>query len=165
MSNYHDDVIKWKHFPRYWPFLRGIHRSPVKSPHKGQWRVALMFSLICAWINIWCWWFETPSCSLWRHCNDYCDIGNRMRVDRNNHKRYKQTRGLWSCGPFPRKVLTVDTTLQWRRNEHDGVSNHPIVYSIFCSVADQRKCFHLMTYSRHSQIRTHRCIRITSNMV
>ena len=25
----HDDVIKWKHFPRYWPIVRGIHRSPV----------------------------------------------------------------------------------------------------------------------------------------
>ena len=25
----------------------------VKSPHKGQWRGALMFSLICAWINDW----------------------------------------------------------------------------------------------------------------
>ena len=25
----HDDVIKWKYFPRYWPFVRGIHRSPV----------------------------------------------------------------------------------------------------------------------------------------
>ena len=25
--------------------------SPVNSPHKGQWRGALMFSLICAWIN------------------------------------------------------------------------------------------------------------------
>ena len=50
---YHDDVIKWKHFPRYWPFLRGIHRSPVNSPHRGQWRRALMFSLICAWINGW----------------------------------------------------------------------------------------------------------------
>ena len=49
----HDDVIKWKHFPRYWPFVRGIHRSPVNSPHKGQWRGALMFSLICAWINAW----------------------------------------------------------------------------------------------------------------
>ena len=49
----HDDVIKWKHFPRYWPFLRGIHRSPVNSPHKGQWRGALMFSLICARINDW----------------------------------------------------------------------------------------------------------------
>ena len=42
-----------KHFPRYWPFVRGIHRSPVNSPHKGQWRGALMFSLICAWINCW----------------------------------------------------------------------------------------------------------------
>ena len=31
--------------------LRGIHRSPMNSPHKGQWRGALMFSLICAWIN------------------------------------------------------------------------------------------------------------------
>ena len=48
-----DDVIKWKHFPRNWPFVRGIHRSPVNSPHKGQWRGALMFALICVWINGW----------------------------------------------------------------------------------------------------------------
>ena len=33
---FHDDVIKWKHFPRYWPFVRGIHRWPVNSRHKGQ---------------------------------------------------------------------------------------------------------------------------------
>ena len=32
----HDDVIKWEYFPRYWPFVRGLHRSPVNSPHKGQ---------------------------------------------------------------------------------------------------------------------------------
>ena len=31
--------------------MREIHRSPMKSPHKGQWRGALMFSLICAWTN------------------------------------------------------------------------------------------------------------------
>ena len=49
----HDGVIKWKHFPRYWPFVRGIHRSPVNSPHKGQWRGALILSLICTWINGW----------------------------------------------------------------------------------------------------------------
>ena len=49
----HDDVIKWKHFPRYWPFVRGILRSSVNSPHKGQWRGALMFPLICTWINGW----------------------------------------------------------------------------------------------------------------
>ena len=45
----HDDVIKWKHFPRYWPSVRGIHRSP----HKGQWRRDLMFSFICARMNGW----------------------------------------------------------------------------------------------------------------
>ena len=70
----------WRHqidaFSRYWPFVRGIHRSLVNSPHKGQWRGALM---ICAlnkrlskqW---WGWWFETPSRSLWRHCNVYIDF-------------------------------------------------------------------------------------------
>ena len=42
----HDDVIKWKHFPRYWPFVRG-------TSHKGQWRGALMFTLIWAPINGW----------------------------------------------------------------------------------------------------------------
>ena len=53
MPHFHDDAIQWKHFPRYWPFVRGIPRSPVNSPHKGQWRGALMFSLICARINSW----------------------------------------------------------------------------------------------------------------
>ena len=48
-----DDVIIWEHFPRDWPFVRGIHRSPVNPPHKGQWRGALMFSLNCVWINGW----------------------------------------------------------------------------------------------------------------
>ena len=40
----HDDVIKWN------------------SLHKGQWRGALLFYLICTR-------FETPSRPLWRHCN------------------------------------------------------------------------------------------------
>ena len=48
----------WRHqmekkFPRYWPFVRGIHRWSVDFPHKGQWRGALVLSLICAWINAW----------------------------------------------------------------------------------------------------------------
>ena len=49
----HDDVIKWKNFQRYWPFVWGNHRSPVNSPHKCQWRGALMFSLFCTRINGW----------------------------------------------------------------------------------------------------------------
>ena len=36
-----------------WPFVRGTHRSPVNSPRKGQWRGALMFSLIRTWTNSW----------------------------------------------------------------------------------------------------------------
>ena len=47
----HDNVIKWKHFPRYWPFVRVIHGWLMNSPHKGQWCGALMFSFICAWTN------------------------------------------------------------------------------------------------------------------
>ena len=53
ISRPHDDVIKWKHFARYWPLAWGIHRSQVNSPHRGQWRGACMFSLICTWINGW----------------------------------------------------------------------------------------------------------------
>ena len=81
-SAYHDNVIKWKHFPRNWPFVRGIHRSPVNSTHKVQWRRALMFSLIPFSLipfslipnkrlskQWWGWWFETLSSPLWRHCN------------------------------------------------------------------------------------------------
>ena len=46
-------VIKWKHFPRQWPFVRAIHRWPVNHPYKGQLRGALIFCLICSWTNGW----------------------------------------------------------------------------------------------------------------
>ena len=49
----HDDVSQWEHFQCYWPFVRGIQQSAVDFPQKGQWRRALMFSLICAWTNSW----------------------------------------------------------------------------------------------------------------
>ena len=56
-------------FSRNWPFVRGIRRSPVNSPHKGQWRGALMFSLICAWIN--CRVNNCDAGDLRRHCAHY----------------------------------------------------------------------------------------------
>ena len=65
----HDDVIKWKHFPRNWPFVQGIHRSPVNSPHKGQWRGALMFSVICVWMNGWV--NNGEAGDLWRYRSHY----------------------------------------------------------------------------------------------
>ena len=58
---HHDDVIKWKHFPRYWPFVRGIHRFPVNSPHKTSDAELWCFlwsapELSKQW---WGWWFKT----------------------------------------------------------------------------------------------------------
>ena len=134
----HDDVIKWKHFPRYWPFVRGIHRSPVTSPHKGQWRGTLMFSLICACINGW--------------------INNRKAGDLKRHRAHydvivmTEISTQWeqrNCCMFPMGAITLGwrwiddsasdrfrwilskwprfcplCSLQWRHNRHDGVSNH-----------------------------------------
>ena len=57
-------------FPRYWPFVRGIHQSPVNFPHKGQWRGAFMvFFYLRLSKQSWGWWFETLLHSLWRHSN------------------------------------------------------------------------------------------------
>ena len=67
----HDDVIKWKHFPRYCPFVRGIHWWPVNFPHKGQWRGALMYSFICAWINGW---VNNREAGDWRHRRAHYDV-------------------------------------------------------------------------------------------
>ena len=69
----HDVVIKWKHFPRYWPFVPGIHQSPVNSPQRPVTRSFDVFFDLCLDKRLskksWGWWFETPSRSLWRHCN------------------------------------------------------------------------------------------------
>ena len=91
----HDDVIKWKHFPRYWPFVRGIHRSLVNSPHKGQWHGAVMVSLICAWINGW--------------------VNNREPGDFRRHQiQIKFEWILWNCCCViePRQKYWYQTTLE-----------------------------------------------------
>ena len=69
-----DDVIKWKHLPRYWLFVRGIHRllevSPSQRPVR---RTFVVFFDLCLKkrlskqsIRRWC---ETSSRSSWRYCN------------------------------------------------------------------------------------------------
>ena len=44
-------IVLTKHLVRH-PYCTRID-SPVNSPDKGQWRGALIFSLVCAWINGW----------------------------------------------------------------------------------------------------------------
>ena len=89
---WHDDVIKWKSFPRYWPFVRGIHRFPVNSPHKDQWRGTLMLSLICARIN--CWVNNREAADLRRHRAHYDVIVMEENV-LENVDHFVQAR-LWS---------------------------------------------------------------------
>ena len=61
---YHDDVIKWKHIPRYWPFVRGIHRSPVTSDAELWY-----FNWSATWINGWV--NSREACDLRRHRAHY----------------------------------------------------------------------------------------------
>ena len=75
LAREHDDVIKWNYFPRYWPFVRGIHRQPMNSTHKKP--VTQSFD---AFFDLRLnkrlskqsrrRWLETPSRSLWRDCNE-----------------------------------------------------------------------------------------------
>ena len=55
ISHYNDVMMasKAENASIWWPFVWGIHRSPVDATHKRQWRGSLMFSLIWAWINRW----------------------------------------------------------------------------------------------------------------
>ena len=80
------------------PLCGGIHRSPVNSPRKGQWRGALMF---CALNNqSWGRWFETPPVSLWRHCNVgqcsvhcWCfpDEAGGLKIDKSQYSEWIQS--------------------------------------------------------------------------
>ena len=104
-----NDVIKWKHFPRYWPFVRGIHRWPVNSPHKGQWRGALIFSLICAWTNEW--------------------VNNRNAGDLKHHRSHNDVTVMAESIAMSR--CQYDTSLRWRHNGCDSVSNHQPHHCLF----------------------------------
>ena len=98
----HDDVIKWKQSPRYWSFVRGIHRSLVNSPHKGQWRGALMPSLIWAWINAWV--NNRGAGDLRRHCAHYDVFGMT--------KYYKIQALCIIIGEFCVLIQSLDTFFQ-----------------------------------------------------
>ena len=101
----HDDVIKWKHFPRYLPFVRGIHWSPVNSPHKGQWSGALMFSLICALINDW--------------------VTNREAGDMSRHRAHYDVIVMTLLGLTPERTLKPRITGPlWVETTGDGWIPH-----------------------------------------
>ena len=70
----HDDIMKWKHFPRYWPFVGGIHRtrwSPrTKASDAKLWCFLDLRPNIQLSKQSWGWWFKTPSRLLRHHRNE-----------------------------------------------------------------------------------------------
>ena len=113
---FHNDVIKWKHFPRNWPFVQEIHRSPVNSPRKGQWREALMFSIICLnkRLSKQCRrrWFGTPLRSSWRHGNSTYLIGSGTACLPSHHdQRLSPITGTTKMG-----TLDIYLNIQWISN-------------------------------------------------
>ena len=75
VENLYDDVISWKHFLRYWPFVRG--NPPVTSEFPSRRPVTRSFDVffdLCLNKQLskqsWGWRFEMPLRSLWRHCNN-----------------------------------------------------------------------------------------------
>ena len=88
----------WRHqmetFPALLALCAGIHRSPVNSPHKGQWRGALVFSLICAWINGWG--NNRGAGDLRRHRAHYDVIV--MKFIRSHYAKGRNLTGVWDTG-------------------------------------------------------------------
>ena len=108
-------------FPRYWPFVRGIHRSqrPVTQ--------SLIFSLICAWTNGWANNRDTGDLS--RHRVDYDVTVMRGPVIFRETSRYFKCYEMFS-------YHYSDVIMSTMASQITGVS---IVYSTVCSGADQRK--------------------------
>ena len=129
---YHDNFINGNIYRvRYWPFVRGIHRSPVKSHDKGQWRGALMFCLICAWTNGWTNYRDAVDSSRWHH-NENNGVSNHQphnclfdRLFKPRSKKTSKRRVTGLCegnslktGEFPaqRASTAENVSIWWRRH-------------------------------------------------
>ena len=94
LERIHDDVIKWKHFLRYWPLVRGI---PVTGEFPSQRPMARSFDIffdlrLSKRLSKQSGrrWFKTPSRPLWRHCNVECEISVPY-----NHGPLTSSERLW----------------------------------------------------------------------
>ena len=97
----HDDIINGNIFRV---------TGPLNSPHKGQWRVALMFSLICAWINGWVNNFEAGD--LRRHrAHYYVSVMQRNKWPLRRHSLRHTTSYLKNTSQTARLALIVLVSL------------------------------------------------------
>ena len=119
---HHDDVIAWNNFPRYWPFVQGIHQSPVNSSHKGQWRRALMFSLICASTNSWANNGDASDLRCYRAHYDVIVMGKAWKTLLSNSQYYSITDGL-------AMEVTMPSAATLSKPQHHKISHYsPLNY-------------------------------------
>ena len=128
-----DDIMKWKHFPLYWAIVRGIHRSPVNSPHKGQWCGALMFSLICAWINSWV--NNREAGDLRRHCTHYDVTVMIYGTKALGHHWFRE----WLVARWRQAITSID--IDWSSFQCSDTYLREIVFKI--PISSFRKKMHL----------------------
>ena len=129
----HDDVIKWKHFPRYWPFdlkwiflllpfMREIHWSQMNFPHKEQRRGAVIFSLICAWTNDW--------------------VNNRNASDLRRHRPHYDVTLMIFINSLHHQCVNCET-----RTREIPVTINLFYIPLFC-----HRSFKILAYNRYRRI-------------
>ena len=121
---HHENIIKWELFPRCRPFVRGIHRSPVNSPDRGQWRGALMFSLMYAWFNVW---VNNGDAGGLRRLRDHNDVTVMIEI-------------YFAC--FQNlELVPLNDTIEWRCSAVHFL--YDITYGTMITVANLRSDFKL----------------------
>ena len=154
---YHDDVIKWKHFLCYWPFVRGIHQSPVNSTpvtqsFDGSFDLCFKkgFSK-----QLWGWWFETPPHS-WRHHN-VKELRSLLPI------LSRDSKWIWAgskqCFMMHCPVRTLIARFMgptWGPSGPDKTQVGPKSFAIWEWVSCECKCNHegVISYSLHLELGT-----------
>ena len=112
------DFCWWRHqmdtFYALLALCAGNSPVPVNSPHKGQWRGALMFSLFCVWING------------WENNREACDL-RRYRAHYDVIVMIIQQTCLW-CGRLIVIYVCVSSSMLSRFSPTPRWNNHAYIY-------------------------------------
>ena len=124
----HDDVVKWKHFPCYCPFV-AAGNSPVTGDFPSQRPITRSFDVFFDLSKqLWGWWFEMQSYWLWSHCHDHCnDWLNRRHgnIGTNDALVYQYIYGS-SLGAWGGHIFRVKHPNKFRFAQLMGSNNNII---------------------------------------
>ena len=144
-----DDVIKWKHFPRCWPFTGEF---PAQRPVTLSLDVFFYRRLDKRLSKqSWSWWFET---SLWRHCDGlakasddfvrhyWLDSDTRLLI-RNwglctpCNRQYEWS--FWCTSPYTRAQIKINLIVLRPTCSFGRVAGSPV--SMCATVSSARSIF------------------------